>query len=351
MIARCTGKLVSLALALICAALAFGTPSAWAQPAPKKVTMTLGSDGYFYLLHYITEGAGLYKAEGLTVEIVRFTSGARIIASVLGGSADASMVNLGNSTLAIQKGGDIATIATLYTVMPFAVVLSNDAMKKTGITSAMPLDERVKRLQGLRIATTGPGSGTDQFIRTLFVARGMNPDKEVTLQTLGDGGTMLAGMEAKAVDGFVLGAPVTNQAEQRGLGKIAISGIAGEVPEFNGLTYLGLIASRDAIDKNGAALLALVRALTRGIKFARENPAEARRLARAHFSELDDAMFNQTYTEHVKGIPDSPLLSPEQYQQTLKAYFLGTRTQLTVPYEKAIYPEFARQAQKEILQR
>jgi hypothetical protein len=41
---------------------------------------------------------------------------------------------------------------TLYTIMPFAVVLSNDALKKTGITPAM------------------------QLVRTLFVARGMNPD-------------------------------------------------------------------------------------------------------------------------------------------------------------------------------
>jgi hypothetical protein len=45
------------------------------------------------------------------------------------------------------------------------------------------------------------------------------------------------------------------------------------------------------------------------------------------------------------------VLSPEQYQQTLKAYFLGTKTQLTVPYDKAIYSDFAKQAQKDILQR
>jgi NitT/TauT family transport system substrate-binding protein len=341
----------SVWIALVCAAFAFSAPQALAQPAPTKVTLTLGSDGYHYLLHYITEGAGLYKAEGLTVEIVRFTSGSKIIASVLGGSADASMVNVGNSTLAIEKGGDIATLMTLYTIMPFAVVLSNDALKKTGITPAMPLDERVKRLKGLRIATTGPGSGTDQFVRTLFVARGMNPDKEITLQTLGDGGTMLAAMEAKAIDGLVLSAPTPDQAEQKGLGRVAVSGIIGEVPEFNGLIYLGLIASREAIEKKRPALLAMVRALTRGIKFARDNPAEARRLARSHFSELDDATFSAAYAQHLKGLPESPVLSPEQYQQTLKAYFLGTKTQLTVPYDKAIYSDFAKQAQKDILQR
>ena len=108
--------------------LALGAPCAVAQTSPANVTVTLGSDGYFYLLHYITEGAGFYKAEGITVEVVRFSSGSKIIASVLGGSADASMVNIGNTTLAIQKGGDLATLATLYTIMPFAVVLSNDAL-------------------------------------------------------------------------------------------------------------------------------------------------------------------------------------------------------------------------------
>jgi ABC-type nitrate/sulfonate/bicarbonate transport system substrate-binding protein len=324
---------------------------AQAQPAPAKVTMTLGSDGYFYLLHYITEGAGFYKAEGLDVEVVRFTSGSKIIASVMGGSADVSMVNIGNTTLAIQKGGDLATLANLYSVMPFGVVLTNDAIKKTGITAAMPLDERIKRLQGLKIADTGPGSGTDQFLRTLFVARNMNPDKEITIQALGDGGTMLAAMEAKAIDGFVLGSPVTNQAQLQGLGRTVISGMSGEVPEFNGLTYLGLIASREAIEKKKPALQAMVRALTRGMKFVKDNPGETRRIARAHFKDVDEATFNESYPEHVKGIPDTPVLTQAAYDQTLKAYFLGTKTQLTVPYDKAVYPDFALKAQKEILGR
>lgn len=327
-----------------------GYPAAAQQPLP-KVTLSLGSDGYFYLLHYITEGAGLYKAEGIAVEVVRFSSGSKIIASVLGGSTDATMVNIGNTALAIQKGGDLTALATLYTIMPFAVVLSNEAMKKTGITPSMPLDERIKRLNGLKIATTGPGSGTDLFIRTLFVARGMNPDKEVVLQPLGDGGTMLAAMEAKAIDGFVLGSPVTNQAVQKGLGRIAISAITGEVPEFNGFTYLGLITSNETIEKKKPLMLKMVRALTRGMKFVQDNPAEARRIARAHFADVDEATFNETYTEHLKGIPRSPTTTPEQWEKTLEAFYLGTKTRLTVPYAKGVSPALANEAAKEILGR
>jgi len=338
------------ALALTSLALTFAL-GANAQQALPKVTLSLGSDGYFYLLHYITEGAGLYKAEGISVEVVRFSSGAKILASVLGGSTDATMVNVGNTTLAIQKGGDLIHIAELYTIMPFGIVLSNEAIKKAGITPGMPLDERIRRLKGMRIGTTGAGSGTDLFVRTLFVARGMNPDKEVVLQPLGDGNTMLAAMESKSIDGFVLGSPVTNQAEQKGYGKIVITAIDGEVPEFNGFLYLGLIASNEAIEKKRPLLLAMVRALTRGMKFIKDNPAEAKRIARAHFTDIDDATFNETYAQHLKGIPQSPVITPKEYEQTVKAFYLGTRTQLTVPFEKAVNNDFARQAAKEILGR
>ena len=54
-----------------------------------------------------------------------------------------------------------------------------------------------------------------------------------------------------------------------------ITAIDGEVPEFNGFLYLGLIASNEAIEKKRPLLLAMVRALTRGMKFIKDNPAEA----------------------------------------------------------------------------
>jgi hypothetical protein len=123
-----------------------------AQPAPTKVTLTLGSDGYHYLLHYITEGAGLYKAEGLTVEIVRFISGAKIIASVLGGQRRRVDGQRRQLDAGDREGWRHRDLDDALYHHAFAVVLSNDALKKTGITPAM------------------------QLARTLFVARGMNPD-------------------------------------------------------------------------------------------------------------------------------------------------------------------------------
>jgi hypothetical protein len=90
-----------------------------------------------------------------------------------------------------------------------------------------------------------------------------------------------------------------------------------------------------------------VRALTRGMKFVRDNPAETRRIARAHFS-ISMKRRSTKPTRAPEGHSGIPVLTPEQYQQTLKAYFFGTKTQLTVPYEKAVASDFARQAQRDI---
>ena len=45
------------------------------------------------------------------------------------------------------------------------------------------------------------------------------------------------------------------------------------------------------------------------------------------------------------------MIAPKEYEQTVKAFYLGTKTQLTVPFEKAVNNDFATQAAKEILGR
>jgi hypothetical protein len=76
------------------------------------------------------------------------------------------MVNIGNTTLAIQKGGDLATLATLYTIMPFCRGAVQRCAEEDRHHARHAARRAGEALQGLRIATTAAGSGTDQFIRT-----------------------------------------------------------------------------------------------------------------------------------------------------------------------------------------
>ena len=85
----------------------------------------------------------------------------------------------------------------------------------------MPIDEKIKRMQGLKIGMSSSGSSTDALIRSLFLARGYDPDKVVNLQPLGNGPgpARCWFFEKKLIDGVVWPSPVPEIIEYRGLGR------------------------------------------------------------------------------------------------------------------------------------
>ena len=118
------------------------------------------------------------------------------LAFLLKGFPDVNVVAQGKNGLeAVAHGGTLVAIGTAFDKYPIALVLTNDAIKRMGITPEMSLDEKIKRLHGLRIGITSPGSSTDEFMRTIMMVRGMDPDKDVKLQPIGIGAPMVAAMQ------------------------------------------------------------------------------------------------------------------------------------------------------------
>jgi NitT/TauT family transport system substrate-binding protein len=340
-------NLFAVAMIFVCGG---GITSAQTQQRT-KVPLALADEAFWYVLHYITDGAGYFKEEGVDIDIVRASSGSRQVAIVLGGSADVAPVNMAISLAANAGGGDAINLANVYAKMPLVVVLSNAAIKKTGITEGMAIDEKVKRLKDLKLGITSPGSGSDQVIRTLFVTRGMDPDKVVTLQPLGQGGTMLAALEQGSIDGFVFGAPFPQIVESKGLGKVVINPHNDEAPEFRDLSYMGLLTTRAALESKRPQLRAVMRAYTRGLKLAQENPAEARRVTRSVFASVPEDVYVSSFNEALTGLPKSLELNENQLDRTLKLMNLLSKKPIEVKYKDAISPDLAREASKDILGR
>lgn len=178
------------------------TTAAFAQGKPlRKVTLAMAGDGLHISLMHIANLGGYFKEEGLEADIVDLNSGPRSVAALSGGSADFAPIGLIHGIKAYAEGGDIVLVTTLFDALNPLIFLGNDALKKSGITPDMPIDEKVKRLQGLRIGTTSPGSVVDTVVRTLFKARGMDPDKVVRLLPLGSGANMMAALEKAQLTG------------------------------------------------------------------------------------------------------------------------------------------------------
>ena len=323
--------------------------SAWAQAPLKKVTIVIGSPGLIYSLHYVAVGAGLFAAEGLDVETVQVSSGTQQIAAVLGGSAIVVPTNIEHVIRSSAQGGDMVAVSRIYDTYPYVLVLSNKAIAQTGILPKMPIDEKVRRLKSMKIGITSVGSGTDSFLRSLFSARGLVPDKEITIQPLGSADGMLVAMERGLIDGFAFIAPHSEIPAQKGYGKVVIDPISGEVPELKDVPYLVVTTSRKNIATNPEAIKAITRAYTRAIKFTKDDPQQARLLVRKNLGAADQQTFDAAFKKYLSALPPEPVITSSQVDNMVRWMNYGAPAPIKVGFTDVVVSGFAADASKSIL--
>ena len=324
--------------------------SASAQGRP-TITVAQAGDGFQFLTQQIAVKGGFFQKEGYDIQIADVGSGPRVVAALMGGSAIYSPLGLINLLNAREQGGELVAVAAESDLIDIQLVLSNAALAKTGIDPAMPIDEKVSRLRDLKISITSPGSSTDTMLRTLLRARKVDPDQALKIIPTGGGSNMLAALEKSANDGFVWGAPQTLLAVKKGLGKIVIDPFKGEVPEVKDVPYIVITTTMDTVKNKSKELRAAVRALTHAMKFARDNPEEAKRVVRPAFSEMDDEIFNLAWDNYRKAIPESPVITKQQFDNTKKWLDITSKQPLKVRYEDSIVSSFADEAAADILKK
>ena len=317
--------------------------------AQEKLKVAIGASGLFFIVHYVAEGAGFFKQEGLELDTVDVTTGPRQVAAVMGGSVDIAPLGLQLVVQATSRGGSIIAISAGYTILPMSLVLSNAAIKQTGIQDGMSTNDKIARIKGHKIGITGPGSGTDDMIRTLAGTRGLDPDKDITIQPLGNGDNMLAALEKGLTDGFIFTSPIPETAVARGLGRIVVEPLNGDVPEATGVPYIVMATNPATIQAKRPQLVKAVRAWTNAMKFTLENKDEARRIARSYFKQMDEAVFNAAFDKYVKGVPTHPLITEDDVKKVGAWMSLSKKTEVVADYAVAVHPDIAREVGKSLL--
>ncbi len=344
MLARVT-RLVAIALL----ALGCGLTPAAAQPKLQPLTIAIAGKGLSFIIQYVAIGAGYYKDAGIDPQIVNVASGTRMAAAVMGGSADITQLGLPHTLEAVARGGSLVAIGTGFDKYPIALALSNDAIKRTGITPAMSLDEKIKRLHGLRIGITSPGSSTDEFMRTILEVRGMDPATAVRLEPIGIGAPMVAATEGGSIDGFAFMSPFTDMLVNKGEGQIVADPMQDNVPEYKDVPYQVITTSRGTLADKRPLLLSAELAMTRAIKLCHDQPEQARRLVRAFFTEVPEAEFNTAFASYMKGVPTTPVITPAQVANTLKMVNLAEKAPINPSFDKVVDNSLAEHAAKDIL--
>lgn len=336
-----------LATAVFCVALAVS-----AQAQTQKVVITTPGAALHFFPAHVAAAAGLFAAEGLDVEWVDVGAGSKQVASVAGGSAAMTILGMQPAITAAEHGADLVAFAALFNKYPIQVVLHPQVMQRIGLTRNMPIDEKVKRLAGLRIGITGVTSSSDNVLRSLLLARGLDPDKELRIQPLGAPNAMLAALSKKAIDGAMLSAPQAQIAEAGGYGMTAIDPLTGEVPELNGVPYTAMITTRDTLKRQPDLIMKATTALAKAMALEAKDPDKVQQLLQSKiFPDIDAKLFASFEPTYRPAAAPNPIITSEDYGRLLKWMNILDPKPITIPYEQMINTEFAKRAAAEFLAR
>jgi ABC-type nitrate/sulfonate/bicarbonate transport system substrate-binding protein len=124
-----------------------------------------------------------------------------------------------------------------------------------------PEIKSVEQLKGKKLGVSRFGSSADFGLRAVLKRLGIDPAKDVSILQIGDEPARVAAIKSGNIEGTVVNAPFSSEAERLKLNVIADS-VKMDIPFFN----TGLLGSRKYLEKQDAKVMNFLRAYLEAIK-------------------------------------------------------------------------------------
>jgi NitT/TauT family transport system substrate-binding protein len=231
-------------IALIVFLLIFGADAG----AQEKIRVGLGSISLQSGLVHIGKDRGLFAKYGLTVESIYIPGGSTNVQVLVSGNLDLSQLSGAPGVAANLEGADIVYFAGLLDKLNYQLIARSDI-------------KSIEQLKGKKFAVSRYGSSADFGMRAMLKRVGIDPVKEATILQIGDEPARIAAITSGNVDGTVVNAPFSSEAERLKLNVLADS-VKMNIPFFN----TGLLGSRRFLEKQDAKVINFLRAYLESIR-------------------------------------------------------------------------------------
>ena len=266
-------------------------PRAPAPPAPIKVTINSGGVSGGQAGLWTAYEAGLFREQGLDVELMHIPNTSRVIQAMVAGEVHSAPLDPAASIHASLGGADVvlyfgALNRPVYSVM------------------AQPSIADPQALRGKTIGITRIGSATHSATLLALERWDLVPDRDVALRQLGEVNAVLAALEARQVDAGVISPPRSTLARQAGFRELVNLGIDG--PDYPSLAIGGPRAWAAA---NPEAMRRFARAYVLGIQRFKQDKPWATQVYRKYLEIDDPAILEDTYDQFSRMFEPIPYVS------------------------------------------
>ncbi|TMC43766.1 MAG: ABC transporter substrate-binding protein [Chloroflexi bacterium] len=223
---------------------AAGSASPTVRPCCTKVTAAYSNISADDWLTWYAFEKGIFKDNGLTVDLQSINGGAQTSAALLAGSIQIGQFGGAEALSANAGGADLVVVANLAPVYPYKLYAQK------GITT-------IQGLKGKKVGVSNAGGSSDIATRAALKSAGLDPDKDVNIIAVGSHANRTAALLAGTIDAGVDDPPEDLELVKAGLTPLV--DLAGQkLPAAN----TGVIMQRSYLNANKDAVQAYVDSLT-----------------------------------------------------------------------------------------
>lgn len=229
--------------------------TATVRAQPVKVRAAYPSVDLQYLPAFVAQARGIFKEEGLDVELIVMPGGRVGVQALVSGDIH-FILQMGVALPAIWQGADLKILAQMTSMPLFSLIVRPDI-------------QRPEDLKGKKIGVS-VGSTTFALVHEYLRVNGIDPDKGVEYVNIPGSRGKMAALEKGLIAATPIAPPGDLKAIQAGSKRLAFFGDL--MPE---VSFTGLIATSRYIKEDPKTVGRMVRAIVRGTYAARDDAETA----------------------------------------------------------------------------
>ena len=298
------------------------------RPCCTKVTAAYSNISADDWLSWYAFDKGIFKDNGLDVDLQSINGGAQTSAALLAGAIQIGQFGGAEALSANAGGADLVVVANLAPVYPYKLYAAK------GITT-------IQGLKGKKVGVSNAGGSSDIATRAALKSAGLDPDKDVNIIAVGSHANRTAALLAGTIDAGVDDPPEDVELVKAGL--TVVVDLAGQkLPAAN----TGVIMSRAFLNANKTTVQAYVDSLTIARAKMKADKAGATAVLGKYFKITDQPPLDGAYDFFMNEVT-VPYLYPEvvQFKDAVDILGKGNPNIAKVDISKMIDRTFMQSAQ------
>ncbi len=247
---------------------------------------------------FIAHQEGIFKKNGLDVELLHISSSSRGIQAILAGEIAFSYMDGVNQAQANLKGANIAFVAGATNRQVFSLM-------------AKPEIKRIADLRGKKIGITRIGSSTHTSALYALNTAGLK-QSDYQILPLVEVPNILTALLAGQVDAGVVSPPTNSRARKAGLNELM--NLAKEGPEF---VSVAIGTSRSYIKANEDIVRRVVRSYAEGVQIFKVNKAAAQRMMQKYLRVKDQDILDDAYNQFREYLANPPYVTQKAMENVI----------------------------------